>query len=40
MVYVPPEVIDLGRPGVVEKIVSREDAEKWGIKNLDQLWVG
>lgn len=39
MVYVPPEVIDLARPGVAEKIVGREDAEKWGIKNLDQLWV-
>jgi len=36
--YIPPEVIDLGRPGVSEKIVAREDAEKWGIKNLDQLW--
>jgi len=36
--YIPPEVIDLGRPGVNEKIVSREDAEKWGIRNLDQLW--
>jgi HD-GYP domain-containing protein (c-di-GMP phosphodiesterase class II) len=39
MVYVPPELIDLARPGVVEKIVSREDAEKWGLKNLDRLWM-
>ncbi|MCE9571064.1 MAG: HD-GYP domain-containing protein [Rhodocyclales bacterium] len=39
MVYVPPELLDLSRPGVVERIVAREDAEKWGIKNLDRLWV-
>jgi HD-GYP domain-containing protein (c-di-GMP phosphodiesterase class II) len=39
MTYVPPEVVDLSRPGTTEKIVGREDAEKWGIKNLDQFWV-
>ncbi len=33
-----PELIDLSRPGVSEKIVGREDAAKWGIKNLDELW--
>jgi putative nucleotidyltransferase with HDIG domain len=38
MAYIPPELIDLSRPGVREKIVAREDAEKWGIKNLDQFW--
>lgn len=36
--YIVPELIDLSRPGVTEKIVSREDAAKWGIKNLDELW--
>ena len=36
--YISPELVDLSRPGVSEKIVSREDAEKWGIKNLDQYW--
>jgi putative nucleotidyltransferase with HDIG domain len=36
--YIPPEVIDLSRPGTAEKIVGREDAAKWGIKNLEQLW--
>ena len=39
MAYVPPEVVDLARPGVSEKIVAREEAQKWGIKNLDQLWM-
>ena len=38
MAYIPPELIDLARRGVNEKIVAREDAEKWGIKNLDQYW--
>ena len=37
-VYIPPEVVDLSRPGSAEKIVGREDAAKWGIKNLDELW--
>jgi HD-GYP domain-containing protein (c-di-GMP phosphodiesterase class II) len=38
MAYIPPELIDLARSGVSEKVVAREDAEKWGIKNLDQYW--
>lgn len=37
-VYIVPETIDLSHPSVNEKIVSREDAAKWGIKNLDELW--
>ena len=37
-IHVVPETIDLSRPGVMEKIVGREDAAKWGIKNLDELW--
>jgi putative nucleotidyltransferase with HDIG domain len=36
--YIVPEVIDLSRPGATEKIVSHEDAAKWGIKNLNELW--
>jgi len=36
--YIQPEVINLSRPGTTEKIVSREDAVTWGIKNLDQFW--
>jgi HD-GYP domain-containing protein (c-di-GMP phosphodiesterase class II) len=38
MAYIPPELINLAGRGVNEKIVAREDAEKWGIKNLDQYW--
>ncbi|MDO9220456.1 MAG: HD-GYP domain-containing protein, partial [Thiobacillus sp.] len=36
--YIVPELIDLSRPSATEKIVSREDAAQWGIKNLDELW--
>ena len=38
LTYIPPELIDLSHSGVSEKIIAREDAEKWGIKNLDQFW--
>jgi len=37
-VYIKPELLDLSRPGVMDKIVSREEASKWGIKNLEELW--
>ncbi|MRR51546.1 MAG: HD-GYP domain-containing protein [Rhodocyclaceae bacterium] len=37
-VYIKPELLDLSRPGAMDKIVSREEASKWGIKNLEQLW--
>lgn len=36
--YIKPELLDLSRPGTMEKIAGREDAPKWGIKNLEQLW--
>jgi HD-GYP domain-containing protein (c-di-GMP phosphodiesterase class II) len=36
--YIKPEMIFLSRPGTTEKIVSREDAATWGIKDLNQFW--
>ena len=36
--YIPPEVVDLARPGTMDKIVSREDAAIWGLRNIEQLW--
>lgn len=36
--YIPPEVVDLGHGK--DKIVAREDAAKWGIKNVDRYWAG
>ena len=34
--YLKPEVIDLARSA--EKIAGREDAEKWGIKDINRYW--
>lgn len=36
--HIPPEVVDLSRPGVADKIVSREEAAKWGLQNIEQMW--
>lgn len=35
---IPPEIIDLSRPGAVEKIVGREDPSAWNFPDLDRLW--
>lgn len=37
---IPPEVVDLSRPGSADKIISREDPGKWKFPDLDQLWSG
>ncbi|MCK9283896.1 MAG: HD-GYP domain-containing protein [Rhodocyclaceae bacterium] len=39
-VYIAPEMLDLSSPAANDKIVSREDATKWGLKNFDELWAG
>jgi putative nucleotidyltransferase with HDIG domain len=36
--HIPPEIVDLGRPGATDKIISREDPAKWGINDLDRYW--
>jgi HD-GYP domain-containing protein (c-di-GMP phosphodiesterase class II) len=36
--YIPPEVVDLAHPGATDRIASREDAAKWGIKDVDRYW--
>lgn len=36
--HIPPEVVDLSRPGVADKIISREDAAKWGLQNIESMW--
>jgi len=35
-----PEIIDLSRPGVTERIVGREDPAKWRFSDLNELWSG
>ena len=36
--YIKPESIDIARSP--EKIAGREDAAKWGIKDVDRYWAG
>jgi len=36
--HIAPEVIDLARAGAMDKIISREDPAKWGIKDVDRYW--
>ncbi len=35
-----PEIVDLSRTYCPEKIVSREDPEKWGFADLNEIWSG
>ncbi|HJW03652.1 MAG TPA: HD-GYP domain-containing protein, partial [Azospira sp.] len=36
--YISPELVDLSRPGIRDKIAGREDPAKWGINNVDEIW--
>ncbi|MFZ6772205.1 HD-GYP domain-containing protein [Undibacterium sp. SXout7W] len=40
MVYIVPDLIDLAAPGIRDKIVTREDAAKWGLKDINRYWLG
>ena len=35
-----PVIVDLSRPGCSEKIIAREDPDKWRFPDLDELWSG
>lgn len=35
-----PVIVDLSQKGATEKIVAREDPEKWKFKDLNALWSG
>lgn len=35
---IPHEIVDLSRPEVRDKIVSREEAARWGLTNIERLW--
>jgi len=37
---IPPEVLDLAQPGSHEKIVAREDPDRWRFPDLNELWTG
>ncbi|MCA3071963.1 MAG: HD-GYP domain-containing protein [Rhodocyclaceae bacterium] len=37
---IPPEIIDLSHKGMVDRIIGREDPEKWDFRDLDTMWAG
>jgi putative nucleotidyltransferase with HDIG domain len=37
--HVTPEIINMAGPGKADRIVGREDAAKWGLKNVNDLWL-
>jgi HD-GYP domain-containing protein (c-di-GMP phosphodiesterase class II) len=37
---IPPERLDLSRPGCHDRIAAREDAATWSRRELDGLWAG
>jgi putative nucleotidyltransferase with HDIG domain len=37
---IPPEVVNLAAPGATEKIVAREDPDRWNFPDLNTLWSG
>jgi putative nucleotidyltransferase with HDIG domain len=38
--YIAPILLDLAGPGIQDKIVSREDAATWGLKDINRYWLG
>ncbi|MFZ6817977.1 HD-GYP domain-containing protein [Undibacterium sp. Ji22W] len=40
MTYISPAFLDLAAAGAQDKIVSREDASTWGLKDIDRYWLG
>ncbi len=38
--HIPPETIDLARPGTTDRIVGREDPQRWGLARVDEFWSG
>ena len=37
MTYIPPETLNLSRPGLHDEIVGQEDPSKWGIKHFNEI---
>jgi putative nucleotidyltransferase with HDIG domain len=40
MVYIAPLLLDLSATGQRDPIITREDATKWGLKDIDRFWIG
>jgi len=35
-----PKLVDLSRPGCLDRIAAREDPDKWHFPDLNELWSG
>jgi putative nucleotidyltransferase with HDIG domain len=40
MVYIAPLLLDLSATGQRDPIITREDATKWGLRDIDRFWIG
>lgn len=40
MAYIVPELLDLAGSGLQDRIVAREDVNKWDLKDIDRYWLG
>lgn len=38
--YIKPELLDLAGNAMQDKIVAREEAAKWGLKDINRYWLG
>jgi HD-GYP domain-containing protein (c-di-GMP phosphodiesterase class II) len=38
--YIMPQLLDLADPRAGDKIVAREDAEKWQLQDINKYWLG
>jgi putative nucleotidyltransferase with HDIG domain len=38
--YIMPQLLDLAEPRAGDKIVAREDAGKWQLKDINKYWLG
>ena len=38
--YIMPQLLDLADPNAGDKIVAREDAEKWQLQDINKYWLG
>ena len=38
--HIPPELVDLARPGCSDAIAGRESNRQWNFARLDELWAG
>lgn len=40
LAFITPELLDLAGPGLQDRIVAREDANKWGLNDISRYWQG